>query len=365
MELDVVVVGAGAVGLAVARALAISGRQVMVLEAAQTIGSGVSSRSSGVIHAGIYYPQASLKARFCVAGCRALYAFCARHRLPHRRCGKLIVATAPRQVAALEAIAAQARGNGVEGTRLLSGQEARRLEPALRAEAALLSPDTGIFDPHDYMLALLGDAQTHGAEVALAVTVAGLAREGAGWAIFIQGETRPVAHARTIINAAGLGAHALAARTEGLRAQDRPPLHYAKGSYFALHGRAPFQHLIYPLPEPGGLGIHLTLDLGGGARFGPDVEWVGEPNYDVDPRRAFGFYSAVRTYWPELADGALRPDYAGVRPKLVRPGAEQDFWISGPAEHGLPELINLFGIESPGLTASLAIADYIADLLAD
>ncbi|MGA0608451.1 NAD(P)/FAD-dependent oxidoreductase [Phenylobacterium sp. VNQ135] len=363
MELDVVVVGAGAVGLAAARALSLAGRQVMVLEAAQAIGSGISSRNSEVIHAGIYYPQGSLKARLCVAGRRALYAFCERHGVAHRRCGKLIVATEPDQVAALDGVAARARANGVEGLQLLDEREAQRLEPALRAQAALLSTATGIFDTHADMLALLGDAASRGAELALGVNVTGLVREPNGWGLLIEGESQPVACARMVVNAAGLGAQALASRTEGLPAEHRPPLYYAKGSYFVLQGRSPFGHLIYPLPEPGGLGVHLTLDLGGGARFGPDVEWVDVPTYDVDPRRAQRFYGAVRAYWPALPDAGLQPGYAGVRPKLSGSGADRDFEISGPADHGMPGLVNLFGVESPGLTASLAIGEHVADLL--
>ncbi len=362
-EIDCVVIGAGVVGLAVARALAMSGREVVVLEAADAIGTGTSSRNSEVIHAGIYYPQGSLKARLCVAGKEALYAYCASHGVPHRRCGKLIVATTPAQVATLESIRAKASANGVDDLRLLDRDGVARLEPEVQAAAALLSPSTGIVDSHALMLALQGDAEAAGAMVAFVTPVLGGRATAEGLELHIGGTEPGTWRARTVINSAGLHAQALAGAIEGLAPAHVPPTFYAKGNYFTLSGRASFSHLIYPVPESAGLGVHLTLDLNGQARFGPDVEWIPHIHYPVDPARGDAFYTAVRKYWPGLRDGALQPDYAGIRPKLGGPDvAASDFVIEGPAMHGVPGLVNLFGIESPGLTASLAIADHVVAL---
>lgn len=363
-QVDAVVVGAGVVGLAVARALALAGREVMVLEAAEAFGTGTSARNSEVIHAGIYYPQASLKARLCVQGRQLLYSYCAERGIAHRRCGKLIVATSAAQVGELRAIRQRAAANGVDDLALLSQAEAQALEPALQCQAALLSPSTGIVDSHGLMLALLGDVENAGGLLAVNSQVKSMvAGSGAAQAaiqvIVGEGAERTELLARTVVNAAGLHAPALAARTRGLAARHVPTAYFAKGNYFTLSGRAPFAHLIYPVPEPGGLGVHLTLDLGGQAKFGPDVQWVESPgDLLVDPARGQGFYAEVRKYWPALADGALQPGYAGIRPKISAPGQPAaDFVIQGPREHGVPGLVNLFGIESPGLTSCLALAE--------
>ena len=369
---DAVVIGAGVVGLAVARALALAGREVMLLEAADAFGTGTSARNSEVIHAGIYYPAGSLKARLCVQGKEQLYAYCAERGIAHQRCGKLIVATSAAQVDELRAIQQRAAANGVNDLRLISADEARALEPALASHAALLSPSTGIVDSHGLMLSLLGDAENAGAMLAVNSAVKSLAAQ-AGQAqsaikIEVGGEGGgTVLLARTVVNAAGLHAPALAARTQGLDARHVPSAYYAKGNYFTLAGRVPFSHLIYPVPEPGGLGVHLTLDLGGQAKFGPDVQWVDSPDdYLVDPTRGEGFYAEVRKYWPALADGALQAGYAGIRPKISGPGQPAaDFVIQGPAEHGIAGLVNLFGIESPGLTSCLAIGDWVARIATD
>ena len=368
-RVDAVVAGAGAVGLAVGRAFARRGFDTLVLEAEPGIGSGVSSRNSEVIHAGLYDAPGSLKARLCVAGREALYAYCESHGVAHRRCGKLVAAASPGQVEALQAIERRAVANGVAGLQWLTGAEASALEPALRCEAALLSTVTGIIDSHGLMLAYLGDFERAGGALALRAPVLS-ARAVADGLVVEVGGAEPIAlQTRCLVNAAGLHAATLARRIEGLDPARVPKLRFAKGNYYALAGRAPFSHLVYPVPEPGGLGVHLTLDLGGQARFGPDVEWLPADatpdsiDYAVDPGRAERFYAAIRRYWPGLADGALRPDYAGVRPKLHPAGGPAtDFAIEGPETHGLPGLVNLFGIESPGLTASLAIADAVAEI---
>jgi L-2-hydroxyglutarate oxidase LhgO len=358
------VIGAGVVGLAVARALARAGQDVIVVEAESAIGTGVSSRSSEVIHAGIYYPTSLTKTRLCVEGKAMLYEFCLEYGVPHKRCGKLIVAADEAEATKLAALEAQAKANGVDDLIWLTAPEARALEPALKAEHALLSPSSGIVDSHALMVALRGDAEAHGAMVALETPVVfGRATRG-GVAIETGGAEPMRLEAKLIVNAAGLGAQEVARRIEGMPADEIPPLHLAKGNYFSLSGRSPFGRLVYPMPTAGGLGVHLTLDLGGQARFGPDVEWVETIDYDVDPRRADSFYAAIRTYWPDLPSGALQPAYAGVRPKIARPGGSAtDFLIQTETDHGVHGLINLFGIESPGITACLAIANEIAKRL--
>ena len=363
-RVDCVVIGAGVVGLAVARALARSGREVWVLEAADGIGTGTSSRNSEVVHAGIYYPAGSLKARFCVAGKHMLYAYCAERGIPHSRLGKLIVAAEEAEVPTLLSIRAKAAANGVDDLELLDGGAARRLEPALRTAGALLSPSTGIVDSHAFMLALQGDAEdAGGAVVCHAPVLAGEVRRG-GFRLRIGGAEPMELDCAALVNAVGLHAPDIARRIEGIPPATIPTAHLCKGSYYSLTGAAPFQRLIYPVPEPGGLGVHLTLDLGHQARFGPDVQWIEREEYDVDIRRADGFYAAIRRYWPALPDGALVPGYAGIRPKISGPAEPAaDFVVSGPAAHGIGGLVNLFGIESPGLTASMAIADHVEALV--
>lgn len=364
-ETDCIVIGAGVIGLAVARALARAGREVIVLEGEGHIGSHTSSRNSEVIHAGIYYPPGSLKARLCVAGKHALYAYCAERGIAHRNCGKLIVAADAGEAERLADIKARAAANGVPDLEMLTGAQARALEPALACAAALLSPSTGIVDSHGLMLAYLGEAEDHGAAVAFRTPVARIEVGDDSHRVETGGAAPARISARALVNAAGLFAPALAAGMEGLDAAHVPAARYCKGSYFSLAGRAPFSRLIYPVPNSAGLGVHLTLDLGGQARFGPDTEWVDGIDYGVDAARGEAFYAAVRRYWPQLADGALVPAYAGVRPKIAGPGeAAADFRIDGPEVHGVAGLVNLFGIESPGLTASLAIADEVAARLA-
>jgi len=364
-KIDCVVIGAGVIGLAVARELAARGREVLILEAEEAFGTGISARNSEVIHAGIYYPAGSLKARLCVAGRQRLYAYCAERGIDHRRCGKLIVAGGDDQCAQLAGIAARARANGVDDLELLDRTQARALEPALECRAALLSPSTGIIDSHGLMLALLGDAEHTGAVLATHSRVAGGRVGDDGIVLEVDsGGEQTALHARCVVNCAGLCAQPVALALRGLPVETVPPLHYAKGNYYALAGRAPFSRLIYPVPEAAGLGVHLTLDLGGQARFGPDVEWIDAIDYRVDPARADAFYAEVRRYWPQLPDGALQPAYAGIRPKPHAPGEPAcDFMVAGPADHGIRGLVNLFGIESPGLTASLALAEHVIAVL--
>jgi len=364
-EVDCVVVGAGVVGIAVARALALAGRGVLVLDAAEGIGTETSSRNSEVIHAGIYYPQGSLMARTCVAGRRMLYAFCRERGVPHRNCGKLIVATSSEETERLAGIKTRAEANGVEGMRLMTAAEARELEPNLRCTAALCSETTGVVDSHAYMLALQGEAEAHGATFVFLSPVDCGTAVGGGVEITVGGADPIALRCRLLVNSAGLHAPALARRIGGMPPHLVPNAYYAKGNYFTLAGRSPFSRLIYPVPVPGGLGVHLTIDLGGQARFGPDVEWIDTIDYAVDPHRADGFYAAVRRYWPDLKDGALQPGYAGIRPKIVpREIAAQDFLVQGPRAHGVAGLVNLFGIESPGLTAAIALAEVVRDLAA-
>ena len=362
-QVDCIVVGAGVVGLAVARALAMAGREVIILEAAEGIGTETSSRNSEVIHAGIYYPANSLMARFCVAGRRMLYPYCAEKGVPHRNCGKLIVATSEREDAMLAGIKGRAEANGVEGMRVLTAAEAMEMEPNLHCTSALHSPATGIIDSHTYMLALQGDAENAGAVVVFFSPMVGGRVAGRRIEVDVGGADPMTLRCNLLVNSAGLHAPFVARHIHGMP-QDRVPTEYfAKGNYFTLAGRSPFTRLIYPVPVPGGLGVHLTMDLGGQAKFGPDVEWIDAIDYTVDPSRSDSFYAAVRTYWPGLKDGALQPGYAGIRPKTVPKGAPaQDFVVQGPQSHGVAGLINLFGIESPGLTASLAIAEHVLEV---
>lgn len=366
-EADVLIVGAGVIGLAVARVLALGGRGVLVAEREKAIGTGVSARSSEVIHAGIYYPPGSLKARLCVAGREALYAYCERRGVPHARCGKLIVA-GKGQEAPLRLIEERARANGVR-LEWLSGCDARALEPELACEAALLSPATGIVDSHALMLALQGDAEAAGATFAFGARAIGGRVRADGVDVTFAGEEAHTLRARDVVICAGLSSPAVARSIEGVRADRIPRAAFAKGSYFSLAGRAPFRRLVYPVPEPGGLGVHLTLDLAGRARFGPDVEWLdvneeSEIDYAVDPKRGERFQAAIRSYWPGLREGDLVPDYSGVRPKIARAGEpDADFAIHDARVHGARGVTALYGIESPGLTSALAIADHVAQLM--
>jgi L-2-hydroxyglutarate oxidase LhgO len=358
--IDCVVAGAGVVGLAAARALALAGRDVIVLEAESAIGTQTSSRNSEVIHAGIYYEPGSVMARSCVQGKQALYRYCREHQVPFRQCEKLIVATSAHELPRLTAIKERAEANGVLDMIILTGAEARTLEPDLHCHAALLSPSTGIIDSHAYMLSLQGELEAAGGMIAFNSPVGSARIVDDGLVIRTLGADPMQVKCRTFVNAAGLFATRLAEMIDGLPKDTVPGTWYAKGNYFTLQGRSPFSRLIYPVPVAGGLGVHLTLDLGGQARFGPDVEWIDRLDYTVDPTRGAAFYDAVRLYWPGLKDGALQAGYAGVRPKISPPdGPKQDFRIDGPRQHGVNGLINLFGIESPGLTASLALADIV------
>ncbi len=364
-EVDCVVIGAGVIGLACARRVAEAGCEVLILESEGEIGSGISARNSEVIHAGIYYPTGSLKARLCVAGRNRLYTYCVEHGVTARRVGKLVVATSAEQIPGLHALMEQARANGVDDLVAISADEACRMEPELTCVAAFHSPSTGIIDTHGLMLSLLGEAEARGAALARHAPVERGWIEDDGRITLAVGGTDPMrVTTRFLVNAAGLGAQAIARTLDVYPADKIPPLHYAKGNYFSLGGRSPFSRLIYPMPEAAGLGVHLTLDLAGQARFGPDVEWVQGLNYDVDPRRGDAFYAAIRTYWPGLRDGALQPAYAGIRPKIQAPDSPAaDFRIDGPEVHGLPGQVHLYGIESPGLTSCLAIADEVAGRL--
>lgn len=358
--MQVLVVGAGVVGLSVGRAAALAGHDVIVAEATGGIGNGVSSRNSEVIHGGMYYPTDSLRARHCTRGRRLLYDYCATHGVPHRRCGKLIVATSVAELAKIESIHQQGLLNGVEDLALVYGNEVKRLEPELACIAAVHSPHTGIIDSHALMLALQGEIEDRGGAIAFTTTIEALAPAQQGWEVRFGGREPGVLAVDAVVNSAGLQAPALARVTEGYPAQRVPRLVMAKGNYFGYCGRPAFTRLIYPAPVDGGLGIHVTLDLAGRMRFGPDVEWIEREDYAVDPRRADGFYARIRSYWPALPDGSLVPDYAGIRPKLSGPGEPPvDFVIETPAQHGLSGLVHLFGIESPGLTSALSIADEV------
>lgn len=365
-DFDACVVGAGAVGLACGFALARRGLSVVVLEKERGIGEGISSRNSEVVHGGLYYPTGSLKARLCVGGRRALYPFLDAHKVAYRKCGKLVVATNDAEVPRIEAIAVQARANGVEGIEEISGAAARAMEPGLNAVGAIVSPESGVFDSHGYMLALVGEIEDRGGAVVLGTPFeAARPLETGGFRVHAGGEAPADLTTRLLVTAPGLSAQAVAAKIDGFPAAGIPRLHYGKGVYFRLAGRAPFEHLIYPPPIPGALGTHYRKDLGGQAVFGPDLAFVEALDYTVDPARAAGFYEYVRHFWPALPDGALTPDYAGIRPKLHGPDEPQpDFRIDGPEAHGIAGLVALFGIESPGLTSSLAIGEEVAGRLA-
>ncbi|WP_213781104.1 NAD(P)/FAD-dependent oxidoreductase [Caballeronia sp. dw_276] len=363
-RIECVVIGAGVVGLAVARAMAARGREVIVLEAGEAVGIGTSSRNSEVIHAGLYYPRGSLKAELCVRGRAMLYEYCDAHGVPYNRCGKLLVATARNQLPQLAAIQQKALENGVTDLVRISGADATALEPHLQCVEAMLSPQTGIIDSHQFMLALQGDAERDGANIAFHTPVTQVDARDRCFIVETGGEAPLRFQADCVINSAGLFANDIARRIRGLDPRHVPPLYFAKGNYFSVSGRTPFDRLIYPMPNEAGLGVHLTIDMGGQAKFGPDVEWIQKIDYSVDAQRATGFYAAIRAYWPDLPDDALQPAYAGIRPKLSGPGQPAaDFVIQGRAAHGVAGLVNLFGIESPGLTASLAIAEKVARML--
>ncbi len=366
-SVDCVVIGAGVVGLAVARALALSpkfaGKELLLLEAANGIGTGTSSRNSEVIHAGIYYPQGSLKAQLCVQGREMLYDYCEQRGIGFKRCGKLLVATNEAQVAQLQGIIAKAAANGVNDLVLLTREQARELEPQLECVAAVISPSTGIIDSHALMLSLQGDFENAGGLTVLNSAVASVFISSGAIKIEMTDGTK--IFTKTLVNAAGLSAPMLARSMQGLNPQFVPQEYYAKGNYFTLSGKSPFSRLIYPVPEAAGLGVHLTLDMGGQAKFGPDVEWVkSADDLVVNPTRGDAFYAEVRKYWPQLQDGTLIAGYAGMRPKISAPTeAAADFMIQGPLEHGIAGLVNLFGIESPGLTSSMAIGAVVAGML--
>jgi L-2-hydroxyglutarate oxidase LhgO len=363
--MQVLVVGAGVIGLAVARAAALRGHDVIIAEATAGIGNGVSSRNSEVVHGGIYYPTGSLRARHSTRGRRMLYEFCAAHGLPYNKCGKLIVATDVAELVKVETLMAQGEANGVEGLELIGGNAARALEAELACVGALYSPESGIVDSHGYMRALWGDLEDCSGRIAFATPVQRMSLAGK-WHVEFGGRDAGTAAFDAVVNSAGLGAQALARHIEGYPADKIPPLVLAKGNYFGFAGKPVFSRLIYPTPVDGGLGVHVTLDLAGRMRFGPDVEWIEHESYTVDPHRADAFYDRIRRYWPALPEGSLVPDYCGIRPKLTGPGQPAaDFLIAGEAAHSMKRLICLFGIESPGLTSSLSLAEEVADALAE
>jgi L-2-hydroxyglutarate oxidase LhgO len=363
-EVDCAVIGAGAVGLAVARAMAQAGHEVIVLEAQSSIGTGASSRNSEVIHAGMYYPPGSLRAKFCVEGSKRIRAYLPSHKIHHNVMGKLIVANGPAEEKSLDGVLARGLANGVEGLVKIDAAQAHALEPQVKCTAALHSPSTGIFDTHAYMLSLLGEAEASGAMLALNAPVVSGEVTGKGIVLDVGGADAMRLRCKRVVNSAGLGAQTVARSVKGVPPERVPPQRMCKGNYFMLSGRSPFTRLVYPVPGSASLGLHFTLDLAGQPRFGPDVEWIDQENYDVDPSRAGQFYQAIRTYWPGLVDGTLRPAYSGIRAKLHGPDTPQpDFRIDGPTEHGIAGLVNLFGIESPGLTSSMPIADHVSGLL--
>jgi L-2-hydroxyglutarate oxidase LhgO len=360
-RIECVVIGAGVVGLAAARALALAGRDVLLLEAEQHAGTITSARNSGVIHAGLYYAPGSFKARFCVAGNGALYEYCRQRGVEHQNCGKLIIANGTDEEQVLAHLLERAHANGVEGVRMLAAGEAHQLEPEVRCTAALHCATSGIVDQHPYMLAVQGDMENAGGTLVTDCRVERIERLADGFRLTTGGGSAAQIEARFVVNSAGLGAVDLLRRIDGYPAARIPTLHLARGNYFTVAARSPFHHLIYPVPQPAGLGIHATLDLGRRVRFGPDVEWIERIDYSVNATRAPLFYEAIRRYWPRLADGALMPDYTGIRPKLHGPGEPQpDFRIESEQDHGIAGLVNLLGIESPGLTSSLPIGDYVA-----
>jgi L-2-hydroxyglutarate oxidase LhgO len=362
--MQVLVVGAGVVGLAIGRALALAGHDVIVAEAAPTIGTGTSSRNSEVIHAGLYYPTNSMRARHCVRSRRMLYSYCTTRGVPHKKTGKIVVACNDNEVTQLDKIYQQALTNECEGVALIDRADVKRMEPEVRCLAAMHSPETGIIDSHGYMLALRGEVEDHGGMIAFNTRIERLVQVPQGWEVhFGAGETIVV---DAVVNSAGLGAQALGRATEGYPQERVPKLALAKGNYFSYSGRSVFKRLVYPTPVPGGLGVHVVLDLAGRMRFGPDVEWIERENYDVDPARAASFYGRIRDYWPGLPDNSLIPDFAGIRPKISGQGDPAlDFIIDAPKDHGVPRLVCLFGIESPGLTSSLAIGEEVAGYLSD
>lgn len=363
-SIDTLIIGAGALGLACAARLATPERSTLIVEQEALIGSHTSSRNSEVIHAGLYYPPGSLKAELCLEGRERLYAWCARWQVAHRRIGKLLVAVDDAERGQLAALLGNAQACGVHTLEALEGAALKRLEPAVRGVAALFSPDTGIIDSHAFMQSLLAYAENQGAQLVLHTQVNGLVRESDGWRVDgISGGEAFTLKAQRVVNAAGLFAQTLAERTQGIAPRDIPRLYLCQGNYFTYSGRSPFSHLIYPMPEANtsGLGIHATLDLAGQVRFGPDTRYLDNLDYQVDERLRERFAQAVRRYFPALDSARLAPGYAGVRPKLSGPGqSAEDFVLQTAAEHGLPGLVNLFGIESPGLTASLAIAERVA-----
>jgi L-2-hydroxyglutarate oxidase LhgO len=364
--MQVLVVGAGVVGLACARAAARAGHDVIVAEATNAIGTVTSSRNSEVIHAGLYYPTGSKRAYHCPRARRMLYDYCAAHGVPHRKCGKLVVATNEKEVARIDQIYKQSQINGCENVELIDAVAAKRIEPEAFCITAMLSPETGIIDSHAYMRALRGDLEDRGGMVAFNTPIDRAVQVKDGWEVHFGGADPQSITVDAVVNAAGLGAQKLARATDGYPGERVPRLFFGKGNYFAYTGRPVFSRLVYPTPIPGGLGVHVVLDLAGRMRFGPDVEWVENENYEVDPARAPSFYQRVREYWPRLPDNSLVPDFSGIRPKLTGPGeAQVDFMIEAPKDHGAPRLVHLFGIESPGLTASLSIGEEVVGYLSD
>ncbi|MHC4782794.1 MAG: NAD(P)/FAD-dependent oxidoreductase [Planctomycetota bacterium] len=364
-KVDCVVVGAGVIGLAVARALALAGHEVIVLEANECIGSETSSRNSEVIHAGIYYPAGSLKALFCVKGREQLYDYCDEHNVPFKRCGKFIIATQEEQQPQLEQVFEKARINGVDNMVFLDKAEMQCREPHIKCVSSLWSPSTGIIDSHAYMLALQADLENAGGVIVFNTSVIGGSAANRFLELSVLNGSSPFRlTANVVVNCAGLGGDKLAHSINGISVKTLPVYSYARGNYFTYSGKSPFNSLIYPVPNDYGLGVHVTHDMAGNLRFGPDVEWIDEISYEIDPRRGEAFYEAIRSYWPELADNSLLPAYSGIRPKINGRGLPAvDFTIQGESEHGVAGLINLFGIESPGLTSSLALADYVKEMV--